>query len=418
MNKKLSIFLFYNFLFLSAALAHFQKDGTSTDNILEDVILYSDGQLIDLKFSNGKISEILPKKTQKGPNNFQIYVAPGLIDQQVNGYLSHSFVSNDLNKEKLNKITQRLWENGITTFFPTLTSESSQVLLQSFSNLDHILGDTQLAQSIPGFHLEGPYISSLDGFRGVHNPKHIRNPDWKELKTWIKASGNKIKIITLAPELDGSMELIKKCVAHNIKVALGHTTANAEQINEAVKLGASLSTHLGNGCANMIHRHYNPIWPQLSNDGLTISVIADGFHLTRDEIRTFFKVKGPTNIMLVSDITRWGGMPSGKYRDFDKEIVVTTSGAIMMPSENVLAGASFLITKGIEKMIEYTGCSLAEAIEMATTNPARAIGLNDRGTITRGKRADLICFTYEKGKFEIIKTIVGGKVVFDKMIKP
>ncbi|MFC4221257.1 N-acetylglucosamine-6-phosphate deacetylase [Flagellimonas marina] len=379
-----------------------------------DTVLYSDGNPIKIEIKNGKINKLVRKPTKSTSSENVVYVAPGFIDHQVNGYLSHAFVGKDLNEAQVEKITKAFWEKGITTFYPTLTTESNQVLLRNFGILNEILKNGELAQSLPGFHMEGPYISPLDGFRGAHNPVHIRKPDWEEFKAWHDASGKRIKEVTIAPEWEGSAEFIKKCRENNIKVALGHTNANASQINEAVALGASLSTHLGNGCANTIHRHHNPIWPQLSNDGLMTCIIADGHHLTKGEVRTFYKAKGAENIILVSDITRWAGMPPGRYKDFDQEVVLTEEGAIMMPSENVLAGASFLVTRGIENVMKYTGCSLEQAVHTVTKNPAKALDLEDRGVIAVGKRADLVYFTLDQGKLDIIKTVVGGKVVFDK----
>ncbi len=378
-----------------------------------DTVFYADGQPITIKINDGKISDIIRDSKERKITKGIIYVAPGLIDHQVNGYLSHSFVGDNLDAAQVKKITEAFWENGITTFMPTLTTESNEVLLRNFEKLNEILEDENLEQSIPGFHLEGPYISPVDGFRGAHNLTHIRNPNWEEFEAWYFASGKRIKEITIAPELEGAMDFIKKCIDNNIKVAIGHSNASTAQINEAVKLGASISTHLGNGCANTIHRHHNPIWPQLSEDKLFASLIVDGFHLTKEEVRTFYKVKGADKTILVSDITRWAGMPPGNYTDFGQEIVVTEEGAIMMPKENVLAGASFLITKGIENIIKFTGCSLKEAIDMSTINPAKALGFNDRGEIAVGKRADLIYFRFASGKLEIVKTIVGGKVVYD-----
>ena len=156
-----------------------------------------------------------------------------------------------------------------------------------------------------------------------------------------------------------------------------------------------------------------PLWPQLAHDQLAASIIVDGFHLTREEVRTFTQAKGMENTLLVSDLTRLAGMPPGNYQDFGRELVMTEEGAIKFPKEDVLAGASFLITKGIENVIDFTGCSLGQAIDMASKNPARVLGLTDRGELAPGKRADLILFTFEAGKFEVVQTVVGGEVVFN-----
>lgn len=382
------------------------------DEMVVEGLHYMDGLPVTLTIENGIIREIT--RTSPQESDLKYFIAPGLIDHQINGYLSYSFGGPDLNEEKFKAILEGLWKKGITTILPTLTSQTNEVLLHSFKNLNQILQNEYLAQSVPGFHLEGPFISAEPGYRGVHNPQWIRNPDWAEFEGWNGASGNRIKEVTLAPELDGAMEFISKCRERNIVVAIGHTAAESTHINLAVERGASVSTHLGNGCANTIHRHHNPLWPQLANDGLTASIIVDGFHLTRDEVRTFYKAKGQDHIVLVSDVTRLAGMPPGNYEDFGQEVVMTEEGAIMLTSENVLAGASFLITRGIENIIQFTGCSLADAIDMATKNPARMLHLEDRGVLEVGKRADMILFQFEKGKLEVMKTYVGGTLVFEQ----
>ena len=376
-------------------------------------IFYLDGQPISIDMKGGVITGITRKGKLSDPALAATYVAPGFVDHQVNGYISHSFVGEDLTVAQVRKITRKFWEHGITTYLPTLTTNDSDRMLRNFAVLAEATEDPEIGLSVPGFHVEGPYISPVEGFRGAHNPKWIRKPDWKEFEAWYEASNGKILEITIAPELEGAIDFIKKCRQKGIVVALGHHNGSAEIIQEAVDAGASVSTHLGNGCANMIHRHDNPLWAQLADDRLTASIIVDGFHLRPEEVRTFYKVKGPENTILVSDVIRLAGMPAGTYRDFGSEVVVTPEGKVMMPSQNVLAGASFLITKGIENMISFTQCSLADAIHMASRNPAGLLGLVDRGEIRPGKRADLVLFNMENNKMKVRKTIVAGTLVYE-----
>ena len=386
------------------------EDPVKVENLKIQGIHYADGQPVSLTIEDGLITEI-SRSADIGDDTLY-YLGPGLIDHQVNGYLSHSFVEDDLDAATLTKIMEGFWSKGITTIFPTLTTQTDEVLTDAFRNLNHLLEDERMAQSIPGFHLEGPYISPEPGFRGVHNPEWIREPDWQEFEKWYNVSGNRIREVTIAPELEGAMEFIQKCREQNILVAIGHSAALADDINEAIELGASVSTHLGNGCANQIHRHHNPLWPQLADERLAASIIVDGFHLTREEVRTFINAKGMDNTILVSDLTRLAGMPPGTYHDFGRELVVTPEGAIMFPEENVLAGASFLVTRGVENVIKFTGCNLGEAIDMASKNPARILGLKDRGEIALGKRADLILFEFEEGRLDVLETWVGGDLVY------
>ena len=375
-------------------------------------IHYLDGKPVSIEIENGKILGITRKDKLSDPSLANTYIAPGFIDHQVNGYLSHSFTGEDLSIEQVRKITRALWSNGITTYLPTLTSHSNDLLLKNFTILGKAMLDEEIKMSVPGFHLEGPYISPLDGFRGAHEEKWIRKPDWDEFWQWYKASGNKILEVTVAPESEGAMIFIKKCREQNIVVALGHHNASAAVIREATDAGASVSTHLGNGCANLIHRHNNPIWPQLADDRLMASLIVDGFHLRPEEVQVFYKVKGPERTILVSDVSSLAGMPPGIYKSYGRKVVMTPEGKITMPSEDVLAAASFLITRGIENIISFTQCSLADAIHMASRNPSRLLGLNDRGELATGKRADLVWFRMDGGRLEVKKTMVEGKVVF------
>ena len=237
--------------------------------------------------------------------------------------------------------------------------------------------------SIPGFHLEGPYISPVEGYRGAHPEKYIRLPDWEEFQELQQAARKGIKLVTVAPEMEGAISFIENASATGVVVSLGHHNATPDVIEQAVEAGATFSTHLGNGCANMINRHNNPLWPQLANDGLSISIIADGFHLTKEEVITFFKVKGTDRTILVSDALHLAGLPPGEYED-DGRMLLLTKDVVKFPAENVLAGAATPISTCVGNMMKFTRCSLADAIQMASTNPARLVGLSDRGEIQPG----------------------------------
>jgi len=325
-----------------------------------------------------------------------------------------SFTDDDLTVEGVKKVTEGLWMEGVTTYLPTIITASGETTRQNLSILNQALNEEIVSKSVPGFFLEGPYISPLDGFRGAHNAAYVRNPDWDEFSSFVDASGGNVIKTTVAPELDGAMEFISKCREKQIVVAIGHHNANAAQIHEAAQRGAWISTHLGNGCANMIHRHENPLWAQMADDRLTPTIIADGFHLNPDELEVFYKVKGPHNILLISDITKLAGLPPGEYDWNGKTVLLTPEGKLRLPDLDVLAGASFSIRKGIGNMMKYTGCSLEEAIQMAATNQARMFGWEDRGTIEVGKRADLVLFHIEDEEVQVKQTIISGEVVFSK----
>ena len=262
--------------------------------------------------------------------------------------------------------------------------------------------------------MEGPYISSEDGYRGAHPLKYVRKPDGKEFLALYEASGRNILTVTIAPELDGAMEFIRKCTKLGIVVAIGHHNATKPVIDQAVMNGAKIATHLGNGCANMINRHVNPLWPQLANNQLMASIICDGFHLRDEEISVFYKVKGSEMTIITSDVTSYAGLPSGEYKNEEGETIeLTKEGMLRYPAQNVLYGSASPISKGVARIIKVTGCQVSEAIMMASTNPAKLYGLTDRGSIEPGKRADIILFTIGESDLKIVKTYVSGNLVYE-----
>ena len=377
-------------------------------------IHYADGKPVQVKISHGKI--VLVQRIEKlSDENNKLIIAPGFFDNQVNGFagVSFSFGGSNLTAEGIEKATRELWKKGVTTYLPTLTTNSRELLVKNFGVLAEAIDNENIRGSIPGFHLEGPYINPEDGYRGAHPKRFVRLPDWNEFMEMVEAADNHILQVTVAPEMDGAQEFIQKCTAKGITVAVGHHNANKAQLDQAVLNGARISTHLGNGCANMINRHRNPLWPQLANDDLMISIICDGFHLLPEEIKTFYAVKGPEKTIITSDVTSYAALKPGEYTTDTGEIIeLTEDGMLRYPAQNVLYGSASPITKGVGHIMDITGCTLADAVRMASTNPAKLYGLNDRGKLEPGKRADIILFQLQDSKVVIEKTYVQGELVF------
>jgi len=377
-------------------------------------LFYLDNQPISIIIENTKISKIVRKSELENTSVAKIFIAPGFIDNQINGYVSYGFTDEGLTVDKVRKATQALWKVGVTSYLPTVITSSKAQLMENFAILASAAREPDIGLSIPGFHLEGPYINPEPGFRGAHNAKWIRKPDWQEFTDIYNAAEGKIIHVSVAPEQAGAIEFIRKLTEKGIVVALAHHNGSAEDIKKAVDAGADISTHLGNGCANMIHRHENPLWPQLAEDRLMVSLIVDGFHLRPEEVQTFYKVKGPERTVLISDVTQLAGMPPGEYIWDEKTVVLEPEGVIKFPAQNVLAGAAAPVKQGVENIMRYTDCSLADAIHMASRNPARLNGISDRGTLGPGKRADIIQFILDDtGNITIQKTIVAGKLVYE-----
>ncbi len=374
-------------------------------------LLYEDGKPVRIEIMDGKITQIRELNSASGIP--EVYLAPGLIDLQINGYVGVDFSDQNLSPEMMHKATEALWEEGVTTYLPTVITRDHERLAHSFSLLAEVLEDEKIGPSIPGFHLEGPYISPVDGYRGAHPKEHVRLPDWEEFSILQERANQAIKLTTLAPEMEGAIPFISQCRESGVVVSLAHHNAGPDIIDQAVEAGASFSTHLGNGCANEINRHHNPLWPQLANEGLSISIICDGSHLTREEVRTFYAVKGTEKTLLVSDALSFAGLPLGEYTK-DGVSYLLTEKVVKFPSENVLAGAVLPVSKCITNIMDFTQCSLGDAINMASTNPARLLGLDHLGEIKVGFRADLILFALEDGEMQIQQTLLAGEVVYSQ----
>jgi len=412
-NKQISklnqiLFLLFLILFYGINVLNAQQ--------LIEGIHYATGKPVQVKIENGKIVEVTSIIKLKNENS-KTYIAPGFFDNQVNGFagVSFAFGESNLTPEGIEKATSELWKNGVTTYLPTLTTNSQEVLVRNFAILAKAIDNEKMLGSIPGFHLEGPYINPEDGYRGAHPKQYVRLPNWDEFMDMYNSSGENILQVTVAPEMEGAQEFIEKCREKGIIVAVGHHNANKEQLDLAVENGARISTHLGNGCANMINRHVNPLWPQLANDNLMISIICDGFHLLPEEIKTFYRVKGVNKTIITSDVTSYAALEPGEYKTSTGETIeLTKEGMLRYPAQNVLYGSASPITKGVGHIMEVTDCSLEDAIKMASTNPAKLYNLNDRGILEVGKRADLVLFTLDDFKVNIQKTYVKGKLVYQK----
>lgn len=340
-------------------------------------------------------------------------VAPGLIDNQVNGFSGIDFSGDELSTSGIEKATRMLVQSGVTTFVPTLITNSHQNLSRNLGILASSLEFPEVALSVPGFHLEGPYLSRIDGFRGCHPKAYLADPDLNQFISLQKAALGKILQITLAPELPGALELIGYCKANRIVSAMGHTNANSQEIDAACRSGVRLSTHLGNGCANLIHRHNNPIWPQLANEHLIPTIIADGHHLLPEELKVFLKVKGPDRLILTSDITYLAGMPAGRYVFGGADVLLADDGMLRSADQDCLAGASLPLLKGVENMIRFTGCTLSEAINMASGNVAEVFGWTDRGKLMPGMRADILLLKHAGNELKIQQCYLAGRTVID-----
>ncbi|MCJ8012028.1 amidohydrolase family protein [Paenibacillus sp. KQZ6P-2] len=383
---------------------------------------YRTGEMIVLSMAGGIITECRPAAAVPGNESEEElpWIAPGLVDLQINGYGGIDMNAPDLSEEDVIAFMERMWAEGVTTFYPTLITGADELIVRGFEIIDRACSRIERERdgagpmhSIAGIHLEGPFISPEDGPRGAHNRAYVRAPDDERFEAWHQAAGGRIRIVTMSPEWPGSDEFITRCVENGIVVAVGHTAATGSQIEQAASAGARLSTHLGNGAHPMLPRHPHYIWDQLAEDRLWASVIADGFHLPDTFLKVARKVKGD-RLILVSDAVSLGGMPPGVYNTpVGGNVTLTEQGRLHLTDQPaLLAGSALPLTSGIAHMASAGICSLGEAWDMASTAPARLMKLQTREGLQPGSPADIALFTFQEGRIQIQETYKRGKRMF------
>jgi N-acetylglucosamine-6-phosphate deacetylase len=372
---------------------------------------YATGEHVEIHCDESGITYVGP--TTKEDIHFKgCWVAPAWFDLQVNGCHGISFNSEHLTVEDVNNVAQAMFGGGILGFLPTLVTGPSEALTHGFSTLSRFCESTTTdhfaRRTIAGFHLEGPYISAEDGPRGAHPREHVRPPDWDEFRRWQDAAGGRIRLVTLAPELPGALPFIEQLAATGVVVSIGHTAANSEQVRDAVKAGARLSTHLGNGAHAVLPRHPNYIWEQLANDGLWASVIADGHHLPDSVLKTILRVKTSARTVLISDISSLAGLPPGRYPTWGGEFEVHQEGKIVVSGTNYLAGSAVGLPACVSHVLQLGLVTLPEAVEMASIRPRELIGL-PVPQIDVGAKPELVFFEWKPGQPLVVKGSFSGK---------
>jgi len=374
---------------------------------------YDTGQPVRVDIAGAKIAQVTPSAAEEEDAARRPWIAPGLIDIQVNGYGGQEFSSAELTPEKVALIARAMDSFGVTRFCPTLTTERFEVLQYSLRVIAAACESwPDVRRRIAGIHLEGPYLSTEDGPRGAHPREYCRRPDWDEFQRLQESAGGRIRILTMSAEFDNSPVFIEHLAASGVVVGIGHMAADSAQIRAAVDAGARLSTHLGNGSHPMLPRRCNYIWDQLAEDRLVASLIVDGHHLPPQVVKTFVRAKTPERCILVSDLSGMAGLPPGRYRGNLCELEILPDGRVVMAGQReLMAGASLPIGTGVAGVMRFAGLSLPEAIAMAVDHPAGLLGI-DPGGLEPGDPAELVLFDLDESsdagnppRFEVRRTL-------------
>lgn len=321
----------------------------------------------------------------------------GFVDLQVNGYKGVNFNSPDLTVEDIHRTTRALACAGTIAYCPTLPTGNGAICERNLRLFARAMEDREWGGHILGIHLEGPFISPLEGARGAHPPKHIRNPDIKFLERLQECADGHIAILTLAPETPGALSLIRQAIKAGIRVSMGHHLADDDAMKKAVKAGATASTHLGNGLPNMINRHQNPLWWQLACDDIYGMFITDGHHLPADFIKVALRAKTTGRFIVVSDSVHIAGLPPGNYTFLDDKVVLAPNGRISFADTPYLAGSSANMIQCMNHLGELKLLSERNLWQVGRENPLRFLGRNET-TLARLKGARV---EFRNNKFSV-----------------
>jgi N-acetylglucosamine-6-phosphate deacetylase len=345
------------------------------------------GRSIAVTVEDGIITRIEETKS-----NAEFYLSAGFVDLQVNGRAGFDLNAKQISTNTVIGLVDVMLAGGVTCFVPTLITAPEKEICDRLKVIAKARDlHLKVAACLPFVHVEGPHISPLDGYRGAHPADAVRAPSIAEFDRWQNAAGGIVGMVTLSPHFTESVEYIAALAKQGVHVAIGHTHASSEQIARAVDAGASLSTHLGNGVAQEIPRHRNPIWSQLADERLTATFIGDGHHLPPDVLKVMLRAKGVGRSVLVSDSVALAGMPAGSYiTPVGGRVELHPDGRLCVFGTELLAGSTASVAQCISHVVRMTKMPLSDALAMVTVNPGRYA--KGRGQLAIGSRADLVRF--------------------------
>lgn len=334
---------------------------------------FDTGEAIRILIRHNRIESIIPADPSAAGLSSLPFVGPGLFDIQLNGFGGKWFSSEHLTVDEVEQVVHAYVQQGITRCLPTLITNSCEAIEHGLKIIREAREKSVLVRNVVvGCHVEGPFISPVDGPRGAHPLAHVRPADVPEFRRWQQAAGGLIKLVTLAPEVPNALDFIEQVSASGVVISIGHTAASSEIITQAIDRGATLGTHLGNGCSGMVPRHDNIFWPQLADDRLTCSVIADGWHVPAAMLKCIVRCKSLSRLVLTSDVSGFGGCPPGRYTTGDVAVDVLPDGRIVVAGQTqFLAGSGATTGECVAHFMSICGASLEDGWSLASSRPAR-----------------------------------------------
>lgn len=361
----------------------------------------------NIGIENGRIAYIGNEENIEPIFETDGIVVPGFIDEHIHG--AGGADAMDGTVEALQTISEFLAREGTTGFLATTMTQSPENITNALKAVKKVRekGEYKGAEVL-GVHLEGPFISPKHV--GAQPLEYVATPDAELFDKYNEASGNSIKIVTLAPEVEGGLGLVKHLSNIGVVASVGHTGGKYADVVNAVAAGATNVTHTYNAQTGLHHREAGVVGAAILLDELNCEMICDTIHVSVPAIKLVIKNKPHDKYTLITDAMRAKGMPDGKSELGGQEVFVNNGEARL--ADGTLAGSVLKMNVAVKNLVEKAGVSFTDAIDFATYNPAKNIGvLNERGTIEVGKRADL---TVLNSDFEVLYTLVNGKIVYKK----
>ena len=329
-------------------------------------------QPVRLCWKNGLITRLEPVSA---PPADDLWVAPALVDLQVNGYAGVDFQRDDLTVDDLLTTVRGLRAAGCSRFLLTLITEEWPRLTARLRHVKMLRAQSpELQAAIAGWHIEGPFLSPEPGFHGAHNPALMLDPTPARVRELRLLTGDDPLLLTVAPERNGAVEAIALAVSLGIKISLGHTNASAEILLRAAQAGATAFTHLGNGCPRELDRHDNILWRVFETPGLTASLIPDRIHVSPPLFRLMHRVLGNA-VNYTTDAMSAAGAPPGRYRLGALEVEVGTDQIVRQPGKTNFAGSALRPSDGVFRAAQMLNCPWQETWARSSQIPARLMSL-------------------------------------------
>lgn len=366
----------------------------------------------DILIQSGRINELGDSGTIQIPADLLtidakgMMVVPGFIDAHTHGAIGHDYM--DSTPDEIREMLRWVVSTGVTTLLPTLASAPFMEQIEMITRLREVIESQKAGEAtIAGIHLEGPYISLEK--RGAQPEKAIRAPSIDEMSELIEVSGNNIRLVTLAPELKGAIELIEFLVNKGIIVSAGHSNANVDQMREAEKAGLTRGAHLYNGMSAFTHRNPGIVGAILTSDKIYAELTVDGIHVDPVAAEVALRAKGSDKVTLVTDSMQATGLGDGMYLRPGNRKVIVENGAARLESGN-LAGSILTMDRAVRNAVNMLHLSLPAAVSMASQVAATSLGLGEhKGRLDRGMDADVVLLRQD---LEVDTAIVMGDVVF------